>query len=107
MTVLTRFFLLSVLVLSPVAVAIILRCLLVARNSRALYVISTIGTAMRQNLPLAMALETAAGQNTDKRAKTLRGISKWLVQGHSLSYAIAQGYSGCPAQAVAMITAAE
>ena len=95
------------LVLSPIFVTIVLRCLLIARNSRALYVMSTIGTAMRQNLPLAMALETAAGQSKDKRAKTLRGISKWLVQGHSLSDAIKQGYRGCPAQAVAMITAAE
>ena len=107
MTVLTGFFLLLVLVLSPVVVTIILGYLLVARNSRALYVMSTIGAAMRQNLPLAMALETAAGQNTDKRARTLRGISKWLVQGYSLSDAIKQGYRGCPARAVAMITAAE
>ena len=95
------------LMLSPVFITIILRCLLVSRNSRALYVISTIGAAMRQNLPLAMALETAAGQNRDKRASILRGISKWLVQGHSLSDAIKRGYSGCPAQALAMITAAE
>ena len=95
------------LVLSPVFITIILRCLLVARNSRALYVMSTIGTAMRQNLPLAMALETAAGQNRDKRAKILRGISKWLVQGYTLSDAIKRGYSGCPAQALAMIIAAE
>jgi len=95
------------LLLSPVFVTIILRCLLVARNSRALYVMSTIGAAMRQNLPLATALETAAGRNTDKRARILRSISKWLVQGHSLSDAIKRGYSGCPAQAVAMITAAE
>jgi len=95
------------LMLSPIFITIILRYLLIARNSRALYVISTIGTAMRQNLPLAMALETAAGQNSDKRARILRGISKWLVQGHSLSDAIKQGYRGCPAQAVAMIIAAE
>ena len=95
------------LLLLPIFMTINLRCLLIARNTRALYIISTIGAAMRQNLPLAMALDTAAGQNRDKRARTLRGISKWLVQGHSLSDAIKRGYSGCPAQAVAMITAAE
>jgi len=80
---------------------------LTSRRMIAAYVISTIGSSIRQNLPLSMALETAAGWQDDKRAKILRKIQKWLVQGYSLSEAIKRGYPRCPAYAVAMIAAAE
>lgn len=72
-----------------------------------LHVISTIGSAMRQNLPLAMALSTAAGDNTDRRSQILRNVSKWLTQGHPLSHALKRGYTRCPGNIAAMITAAE
>jgi type II secretory pathway component PulF len=80
---------------------------LTSRRSIAAYVISTIGSSIRQNLPLSMALETAASGQDDKRARILRKIQKWLVQGYPLSEAIKRGYPRCPAYAVAMITAAE
>ncbi len=80
---------------------------LTSRRTIAAYVISTIGSSIRQNLPLSMALEAAAGGQDDKRARILRKIQKWLVQGYPLSEAIKRGYPRCPAYAVAMIAAAE
>ena len=80
---------------------------LTSRHVTAAYVLSTIGSSMRQNLPLPMALESAASGQTDKRAKILREINKWLVQGYSLSESIKRGFPKCPSYAVAMIAAAE
>jgi len=78
-----------------------------SRYATAAYIISTIGASMRQNLPLPMALESAAGGRSDKRSMILQRIKKWLVQGYSLSESIKRGYPKCPGHAVAMITAAE
>lgn len=78
-----------------------------SRYATAAYILSTIGSSMRQNLPLPMALESAAGGRSDKRSIILQKIQKWLVQGYSLSESIKRGYPKCPGHAVAMITAAE
>lgn len=78
-----------------------------SRHATAAYVMSTIGASMRQNLPLTMALESAASGREDNRAGILRSINKWLVKGHCLSEAIKRGYPKCPGYAVAMIGAAE
>ena len=80
---------------------------LTSRLATDTYVISTIGSIMRQNLPLSMALESAAGGRADNRSRILIGIQKWLVQGYSLSESIKRGYPKCPGYAVAMIAAAE
>jgi type II secretory pathway component PulF len=80
---------------------------LTSRLATDTYVISTIGSIMRQNLPLSMALESAAGEGADKRSRILSQIQKWLVQGYSLSESIKWGYPKCPGYAVAMIAAAE
>jgi len=80
---------------------------LASKHATAAYVVSTIGSSMRQNLPLPMALESAAGAQTDKRARILQRIKKWLVQGYSLSESIKRGYPKCPGYAVAMIASAE
>lgn len=80
---------------------------LTSRHATAAYVISTIGSSMRQNLPLPMALESAASGLTDSRSRILNGIKKWLVQGYSLSESIRRGYPKCPGYAVGMIAAAE
>lgn len=80
---------------------------LTSRLATDTYVISTIGSSMRQNLPLSMALESAAGGCADNRSRILNGIKKWLVQGYSLSESIKRGYPKCPGYAVAMIAAAE
>lgn len=88
-------------------IAAIARFGFISRDATALYVISTIGSSMRQNLPLPMALESAAGEPRDKRSRILSSIKKWLVQGYSLSESIKRGYPKCPGYAVAMIAAAE
>jgi len=80
---------------------------LTSRLATDAYIISTIGSSMRQNLPLPMALESAASGYTDNRSRILNGIKKWLVQGYSLSKSIRQGYPTCPGYALAMIAAAE
>ena len=80
---------------------------LTSRHATAAYVVSTIGSSMRQNLPLPMALESAASGLTDHRSRILRRIQKWLVQGYSLSESIKRGYPKCPGYVVAMIAAAE
>jgi len=80
---------------------------LTSRHSTAAYVISTIGASMRQNLPLPMALESAAAGRDDNRARILQRISKWLVQGYSISESIQRGFPKCPSHAIAMIAAAE
>ncbi|MBC8470695.1 MAG: type II secretion system F family protein [Planctomycetes bacterium] len=80
---------------------------LTEQHATATYIISTIGSSMRQNLPLPMALESAAGGRSDTRSIILQKIQKWLVQGYSLSESIKRGYPKCPGHAVAMIAAAE
>ena len=87
--------------------SLIIAYTLTSRHAIATYVISTIGSSMRQNLPLPMALESAAGGRADSRSIILQKIQKWLVQGYSLSESIKRGYPKCPGHAVAMITAAE
>ncbi|HUU20787.1 MAG TPA: type II secretion system F family protein [Sedimentisphaerales bacterium] len=87
--------------------SLIIAYTLTSRHATATYVISTIGSSMRQNLPLPMALESAAASRTDTRSRILQRIQKWLVQGYSLSESIKKGYPKCPGHAVAMITAAE
>ena len=87
--------------------SLIIAYALTSRHAVAAYVISTIGSSMRQNLPLPMALESAAGGRADSRSIILQRIQKWLVQGYSLSESIKRGYPKCPGHAVAMIAAAE
>ena len=88
-------------------VMLVISYALTSRQVIAAYVLSTIGSSMRQNLPLPMALESAASGQIDNRAKILRGIKDWLVQGYSLSESIKRGFPKCPSYAMAMIAAAE
>ena len=76
-------------------------------HATAAYVISTIGTSIRQNLPLTTALEFATKGRANRHSIILRRIQKWLVQGYSLSESIRRGYPKCPGYAVAMIAATE
>ncbi len=78
-----------------------------SRRATAGYVLTTIGGAIRQNLPLPMALQTAAGDRSDRRSRILRRLQQWLVQGYPLSQAIRYAYPGCPSHAVANVVAAE
>ncbi len=75
--------------------------------ARSSYVITTIGSSMRQNLPLPMALEMAAVGQDYKRADILRNIKKWLVEGYPLSESLRRGYPKCPGHVTAMVAAGE
>lgn len=80
---------------------------MVVRNSRAMCVVSTIGASMRQNLPLSLALASAATGRNDQTSLTLGRIAHWLTEGYKLSEAIERGYKHCPGSVIAMITAGE
>jgi type II secretory pathway component PulF len=90
-----------------VITAVVLVWILKSSHGTAVYVLSTIGSSMRQNLPLSMALESAASGQKGTYARTMQRVKNWLVQGYSLSEAIKRGYPTCPSYAVAMIAAAE
>jgi type IV pilus assembly protein PilC len=77
------------------------------RRRTVMTVFSTIGSIMRQNLPLAMALDCAATGHEDAATFILRGIRTWLVKGHSLTEAVRRGYPQCPARVLAMLSAGE
>jgi type II secretory pathway component PulF len=85
----------------------ILAYFVTTKQATAAYVVSTIGSSIRQNLPLPMALESAASGQKDNRSKILLRIKRWLVQGFPLSESIKKGYSNCPGSVIAMIAAAE
>ena len=95
------------LIVFPVFVTSFICYLKTSRRVIALNVITTVGTSMKQNLPLTMALRTAAEKRDDEYGRILCRVSKWLGQGYSLSEAIRRGYSKCPSDMAAMITAAE
>ncbi|MBN2377422.1 MAG: type II secretion system F family protein [Sedimentisphaerales bacterium] len=88
-------------------VAAIIRFILISKESDAGYIISIISSAIRQNLPLAAALEQAAANQTDKRSKILQNIAHWLEKGFSLTAAIKAGFPKCPAHALNLIALAE
>ena len=87
--------------------AMIVRYNLVSRDTTTTHIFSTIGASMRQNLPLATALESAAQGLKGKRRLIMQRISQWLTRGYPLSEALRSGYSRCPGYALAMVAAAE
>jgi len=97
------FGLMAVLMITSVAGGIIAASELTTAD----YIISTIGSSMRQNLPLPMALEMAAAGQNDKRAFILLQIKKWLVEGYSLSESLKRGYARCPGYAAALVAVGE
>ena len=87
--------------------ASLLRLILRARHGRAASILSSIGAAIRQNLPLPAALSAEAGTRKDKRSRILRRVAAFLIEGRPLSESIRLGYPACPGHALAMIAAAE
>jgi type IV pilus assembly protein PilC len=94
-------------VIFVVGVSAIAGCAVTSRHALAAYVFSTIGSSVRQNLPLPMALECAAYGQSDKRAFILRSIVKWLVKGYSLSESLKRGYPRCPSGALSLVASGE
>jgi type II secretory pathway component PulF len=78
-----------------------------ARYNRALEVVSTLSAAMRQNLPLPAALQTAAMGRYDKTGWIFRRIAHWLTQGNSLAESVRKGYPRCLPQVLSAMESAE
>ncbi|MBM4026513.1 MAG: hypothetical protein FJ280_14105 [Planctomycetes bacterium] len=101
--ILPLFFILSVVVIvaAPLIYAVI------SRRTMVMHVFSTIGSIMRQNLPLAMALDCAATGREDTPAFIFRRVKGWLIKGYSLTEAVRRGYAECPPRVLAMLAAGE
>lgn len=85
----------------------VFRYLATARYNQALEFVSTLAAAMRQNLPLPTALQTAAIGRKDKTARIFCRTAHWLIQGYSLAEAIRKGYPRCLPEVVSTIESAE
>ncbi len=70
-------------------------------------VISTIGAAIRQSLPLPTALTSAAYGQHRRQARVYIRVAHWLSQGWPLSEALRRGYWRCPAEVLAAIETGE
>ncbi|HEV58324.1 MAG TPA: hypothetical protein ENN87_12660 [Phycisphaerales bacterium] len=77
------------------------------RRTTTLHVLQALATAMRQNLPLCMALDSAAQDETSPARKPLKGIVEWLRSGYSLSRAVRLGYPKCPREVLVSLEAGE
>jgi type IV pilus assembly protein PilC len=85
----------------------VFRYMATARYNQALEFVSTIAAAMRQNLPLPTALQTAAIGRKDKTARIFRRTAHWLTQGYTLAEAIRKGYPRCLPEVISTIESAE
>ena len=94
-------------VVAILAGGLFIRFALISRDAVTTLIFSTIGAAMRQNLPLTDALEFEARAHTGKRMRILQSIGNWISQGYPLSESLRRGYSRCPGHALAMVTVAE
>jgi type IV pilus assembly protein PilC len=88
-------------------IVLMLRYVLISRQSIAMHVVSTLSSIMRQNVPLYDGLVAAAGDIKDKRNRILIAISNGLISGSPLSEAVRLGFPKCPGHVVGMIAAAE
>ncbi|HUT57462.1 MAG TPA: type II secretion system F family protein [Phycisphaerae bacterium] len=89
------------------ATGAIFRYLLQSQRAITVDVISTIGAAIRQKMPLPQALRHEAAYAAGRRSRYLTGIAQRLETGQSLSEAIRLGFPSCPGHALALIAAAE
>ncbi len=71
-----------------------------------LQVFSLLGSAIRQNLPLTVALENAAHGRHDYLGSVFREIHAWLVQGYDLTEALERGYPPCPRHLLGLLKVA-
>jgi type II secretory pathway component PulF len=81
--------------------------LLAGRRLRLVYVVSTINSGMRQNLPLYEAMIQDANIGDRKTAMILCNIAECIAEGMPLSHAIRIGYPQCPGFVPAAVEAAE
>ncbi len=77
------------------------------RHSILMDVIGAVSMAIRQNLPLPMAMTLEAGHRNNKTARVMRAIVHFLTQGYPLSQALQKGYPRCPSDIASAIAAGE
>jgi len=78
-----------------------------SRRTSEAQVFSILGSSVRQNLPLPMALDCAATGRADATGRLLRRIKTWLVKGYPLTEALRRGHPQCRRWALAMLAAGE
>jgi len=78
-----------------------------SRRTSEAQVFSILGSSIRQNLPLPMALDCAAAGRADATGRLLRRIKTWLVKGYPLTEALRRGHPQCRRWALAMLAAGE
>ena len=93
--------------LGLVLFAVIFRYILIARDTVSTHLFSTLGAALRQNLPLATTLETEAEAVHGRTHLMFRRVAGWLEAGLPLSEALRSGYPQCPGYALGLVTSAE
>ncbi len=107
MAVLTVCFYIFGILFSAMLIAGVVHYISISRYNNALEYVSTIGLAMRQNLPLPAALHAAAAGRSDKMAFIFCHTAKWLTQGYSLAQAVRRGYPRCLPEVLLAIESAE
>jgi len=88
-------------------VAMAIRFGVSSRRATNATVIGTIGSAMRQNLPLADALDSAGKGGVDKASEVMRRVAELLRKGMPVSEALRTAYKACDGHAVSFISSAE
>jgi len=78
-----------------------------SRRTSEAQVFCILGSSVRQNLPLPMALDCAAAGRADATGRLLRRIKTWLVKGYPLTEALRRGHPQCRRWALAMLAAGE
>jgi type II secretory pathway component PulF len=78
-----------------------------ARRHRSFEIISSLTLCIQQNLPLPMALQTAARSYSGAVRAALERISYWLTQGYSLAQALRKGWPQVPPDLAASVENAE
>lgn len=77
------------------------------RRGQTFEIVSTLDLCVRQNLPIAMALRTAALYHKSRAAAAMERIAHWLVQGYPLSRALRNGWPQAPKDVLDAVEAGE
>ncbi len=79
----------------------------IMRDSVRMDVLSTLSSALRQNLPLSTALASASASFKGKSARILSNTAQWLAEGYSLSESLRRAYNNCPAHIISLLEMAQ
>ncbi len=77
------------------------------RRTQTIEIVSTLALCVRQNLPMPMALRTAALYQKNPAAAAMERIAHWLVQGYPLGQALRNGWPQGPKDILDAVEAGE